>query len=116
LSRNADAVFEQSDHRCCAPAVVEQPEDGGNAIKSRSSLKSTAFTGPLRLPPVDLLGSRQGNMALPARGQRLAQVRAQHPSRSRLNSLHDYGTNLYLAVPAKNWSGGRSSAPAHRRR
>ena len=81
------------------------PDAGGGGGGCTAHITSVVFSGSAADPSVAVHGT--------CLGARPAPSPAGHPSG--LNGCpavagddgYDYGTNLYIAVPAKNWAGGR---------
>lgn len=83
------------------PTAAGTPKTGG----SPAAISSVSFTGSVADPTVVVHGTNLGAKPAPSP--------AQHPAgldgcpKLANDTGYDYGTNLYIAVPAKNFSGGR---------
>jgi hypothetical protein len=94
-----------------APATASTGLGGGQAGGSAPTITSLAVAGPAANPSFVIRGTNLGRLPAPDP--------AAHPAgQGGCPSVpgrdgYDYGTNLYVAVPARSWSGGRHRADLH---
>jgi hypothetical protein len=89
-----------------APAVGKAASISLSAqVKPTPIISSVSFTGDPAKPTIVVHGTKLGALPKPSPSS--------HPSGQKGcptlagDTGYDYGTNLYIVVPAKNWSGGR---------